>query len=213
MSKNLGGSSSKPGRHKSSVNITSATEHHLSRLLSMIGRFAEYEEFDHLKTVTSENLREALFGSKPSAVGLLAFHDGEYAGFAMFHSTYCGVRGRAGLILSSLYVEPEFRNEGVGTALLRQIAEIACERGYYRAEWSVRNWNDSAIGFFRAFGAEDPKDWKHLQLDEDALSSLAKRHARCVANTTPERQIWAEEVGRKEGGCDDEGNKQIRITA
>jgi ribosomal protein S18 acetylase RimI-like enzyme len=117
------------------------------------------------------------------------------------------------MFLSSLYVEPEFRDEGIGIALLKRVAAIASERGYHEAEWNVRSWNDSAISFFRAAGAEFPKGSPRFLMDEDALYCLARRGTEPTDDARPKHQAGGDEFSLKQGGRDENGHEQIRRTA
>jgi hypothetical protein len=58
--------------------------------------------------------------------------------------------------------------------LLSAVARIAIERGCGRLEWSVLDWNQPAIGFYKAHGARSLDDWTVYRIDDDALLSLAR---------------------------------------
>ena len=71
----------------------------------------------------------------------------------------------------------ERRGEGIGKALLVRLAQLAVERGCARMEWSVLNWNEPAIGFYRAIGAEARSDWTTFRLTGEPLTALATETA------------------------------------
>ncbi|HHH27326.1 MAG TPA: GNAT family N-acetyltransferase, partial [Polyangiaceae bacterium] len=71
------------------------------------------------------------------------------------------------------FVPVERRGKGIGRALLVRLAHLAVERGCARMEWSVLDWNEPAIGFYRALGAEPQSDWTTFRLTGDALAALA----------------------------------------
>jgi ribosomal protein S18 acetylase RimI-like enzyme len=63
----------------------------------------------------------------------------------------------------------------VGLALLKRLASIARERDYGRVEWSVLDWNDPAIGFYKKLGAIPMDEWTMFRLTGDAIGALADR--------------------------------------
>jgi RimJ/RimL family protein N-acetyltransferase len=68
---------------------------------------------------------------------------------------------------------PEFRGRGYGKALLARLAAIAVERNCGRFEWSVLDWNEPAIGFYKKLGARPLDDWTIFRVTGDALAKLA----------------------------------------
>ena len=96
-----------------------------------------------------------------------------YLGFALFFHNYSTFLGRPGIYLEDLFVKPEHRGQGVGRALLRFLARLAQERNCGRLEWSVLDWNESAIGFYKSLGAIPLEEWTIFRLKDEALSRLA----------------------------------------
>lgn len=143
-------------------------------LLGLIHELAVYErEPDQVKT-TSEQLATALFGPAPVAEAVLAEVEGEVAGFALFFTNFSTWVGRPGLYLEDLFVRESRRGCGVGKALLLHLAGIARERNYGRMEWSVLDWNQPAIDFYRSLGASGMDEWTVFRLDEQALARLGQ---------------------------------------
>ncbi|HYE58107.1 MAG TPA: GNAT family N-acetyltransferase, partial [Rhodothermales bacterium] len=131
----------------------------------------------HACRATDEALRETLFGAQPSAEVVIAEVDGSGgavpAGFALFFRSYSTFLARPGLYLEDLFVRPEYQGRGVGRALLVHLAGIAVQRGYGRFEWSVLDWNEPAIGFYKKLGAVPMDDWTVMRVAGDALLLLA----------------------------------------
>jgi GNAT superfamily N-acetyltransferase len=161
----------------SKVRIVPATEPDLPIILGMICALAEYEKLSHQVTATEAKLRETLFGIKPAAEVLLAHHDGECAGFAVFFATYSTFVAQPGLYLEDLYVKPHLRGQGIGVALIKHLAEIAVDRGYSRLEWGVLNWNQPSIQFYKKLGAVPMDDWTKYRLAGEALQEVARSTA------------------------------------
>lgn len=156
-----------------SVKIMSASDRHVPLILQMIRDLAEYERMSDQVVATEAGLHEVLFGPSPQAEVLIAYADDRPAGFALFFHNFSTFVGRRGLYLEDLFVKPEFRGLGVGRRLLTELARIAVQRNCGRFEWSVLDWNEPAIGFYRKLGAEMMKEWRIFRLKGDALKQLA----------------------------------------
>ncbi len=156
------------------LRIEKATSRDVPLILRFIKELAEYEKMLHGVTATEESLRETLFGPGPSAEVLLAYDDEEPVGFAIYFFNYASFVNQRGLYLEDLYVRPEARGKGAGRQLLSHLAHIAAERGCYRLEWAVLDWNEPAIGFYKRLGAHAMDDWTVFRLSGEALESLAQ---------------------------------------
>jgi len=153
--------------------IRDATPSDAAVVMALIRELAVYERLAHEVEGDVETLAEHLFGSDPAAHVLLAEDDGEPVAFALWFRSFSTFLTRPGLYLEDLYVRESHRGRGVGTALLRQLAAIAVERGFGRVEWWVLDWNEPAIGFYHAIGARPMDEWTTFRLDGDALHRFA----------------------------------------
>jgi len=158
----------------SAAEIRPATVEDVPLLLRLIGELAEYERLAHEAVATEEALRSSMFGARPYAEAVIADVDGEAAGFAVYFHTFSTFLGKPGLYLEDLYVRPTHRRRGVGEALLRSVASVACERGCGRLEWAALDWNTPAVDFYTSLGAEPLDDWTTFRVTEDALQRLAR---------------------------------------
>ena len=121
---------------------------------------------------TEEDLRDALFGERPVAEALLADCGDEPVGFALYFEIYSTFRGRRGIFLEDLFVEPRHRGQGVGSALLAATAKLAKERGGW-LQWLVLDWNEPAVAFYRRLGAARIEEWNSYRLQGESLERLA----------------------------------------
>jgi GNAT superfamily N-acetyltransferase len=142
-------------------------------ILRFVRELAEYEREPEAVVATEEMLQEALFGENPPAEAIIAELEGEAVGFALYFHTFSTWTGRPGLYLEDLYVTEAARGRGVGKALLRHLARIARDRGCPRFEWSVLDWNQPAIDFYRSVGAVGMDEWRIQRVTGDALDRLA----------------------------------------
>jgi GNAT superfamily N-acetyltransferase len=154
--------------------IRRAAEPDVPLIHAFIRKLAEYERLSHQVVSTEEQLRDALFGPRPVIETLLAFAGDEPAGFALYFETYSTFRGRRGIYLEDLFVEPSHRGRGIGAGLLAAVARLALERGGW-LQWLVLDWNQPAIEFYKRLGAGRVEEWNSYRLDGDALARLAGR--------------------------------------
>ena len=156
-----------------SANIRTASESDVPLIHRFIRELAEYERLLDEVTATEESVRATLFGARRFAEVLIAEDGAEPVGFALFFHNYSTFLSRPGIYLEDLYVRPEYRGRGYGRQLLARLARIAVERDCGRFEWAVLNWNDPAIGFYRAMGALPQDSWTVYRLTGQALRRLA----------------------------------------
>jgi GNAT superfamily N-acetyltransferase len=155
--------------------IRPATPDDLETIARLIRALAEYERLTHEVVLDEKILREHLFGPRPYAEVLLAEEAGEVVGFALFFHNYSTFIGKPTLYLEDLFVRPEHRGKGHGKALLQALARLALERDCGRLEWSVLNWNEPAIGFYRSLGAVPMHDWTVFRLTGAELRSVGQQ--------------------------------------
>ena len=142
-------------------------------ILAFIRELAVYEKLEHEAVATPALMERALFGERPAAEVIIAEADGQPAGFVLFFTTFSTFVGLPGLYLEDLFVRPAFRKRGIATTLMRHLARTAVERGYGRFEWSVLDWNEPAIRFYRSLGARPMNEWTVQRVDGAALRALA----------------------------------------
>ena len=158
----------------SDLDIRPATAGDVSTILSLIRELAEFERLAHECVATEDGLRETLFGPRQGAEVVIARLAGDVVGFALFFPNYSTFLGKPGLYLEDLFVRPKFRGQGFGEQLLRHLAQICLERNYGRLEWSVLDWNQRAISFYKALGAKPMDEWTVFRVTGEALEKLGK---------------------------------------
>ena len=140
---------------------------------ALITALAEYEREPDAVESTPDVIRRQLADPRPPFECLLAEADGEVVGFALFFPTYSTWLGRQGLWLEDLFVLESHRQRGIGRALLTRVAQLAVARGCGRLEWSVLDWNEPALAFYRRLGAVPLDTWTMHRVTGEALRSLA----------------------------------------
>ncbi|MBE9217107.1 GNAT family N-acetyltransferase [Plectonema cf. radiosum LEGE 06105] len=159
----------------SDLNLRLAQPKDCGVLFELIKGLAEYEKLTNAVTGSALQLQEHLFGSQKYAEAILAEYMGQAVGFALFFHNYSTFLTQPGIYLEDLFVLKEYRQQGVGKALLTKLASIAVERNCGRLEWSVLNWNEPAKAFYRHMGADILEDWRICRLTGDELKELGVR--------------------------------------
>ncbi|PTY08626.1 N-acetyltransferase [Opitutaceae bacterium EW11] len=155
------------------ISLRPAVAADVSVVLGFIRDLAKYEQLSSECQATEAQVRDTLFGENPAAECLLAFADGEPAGFAVFFGNYSTFLARPGIYLEDIFVKPAFRKRGIGRALLLHVAKLANDRKCGRLEWTVLDWNEPAIEFYRGLGAQQLDEWRIFRLSGPALAKYA----------------------------------------
>jgi GNAT superfamily N-acetyltransferase len=163
----------KKSRMHSELTLRPATPTDVSVLFDLITALAEYEKLAHVVTGSKEALKEHLFGSKPYVEAILAEYAGQAVGFALFFHNYSTFLAKPGIYLEDLFVIPEFRGKGIGKAILSYLAQLAISRDCGRLEWSVLDWNESAIAFYKRMGASILEETRICRITAESLTQLA----------------------------------------
>lgn len=143
-------------------------------ILGLIKELADYEHALDEVIATPELLAEWLFERKTCECLILST-EGEDVAMALFFHNFSTWLGRGGIYLEDLYVKPEHRGKGFGTALLAKLAQVALERGCGRLEWACLDWNAPSIAFYKSLGAQTMDEWTVYRLTGDTLEAMARR--------------------------------------
>jgi GNAT superfamily N-acetyltransferase len=155
------------------LRIEPATPADTPTILGLIKELAEFEKLLDQVIATEDRLRQSLFGAQRHAEVLMARLGTESVGFALFFHNYSTFRAQPGIYLEDLYVRPAHRGQGYGEALLAHLARLCVERQCGRLEWSVLDWNQRAIDFYKSLGAEPLAEWTMFRVTGEKLSQLA----------------------------------------
>ncbi|WP_295528679.1 GNAT family N-acetyltransferase [Novosphingobium sp. Chol11] len=156
----------------SNLSIRSAGPADLPLIAELIRALADYEQLADEVRFDEAVLGDRLFGARRYAEVLIGEVDGAAQGFALFFHNFSTFEGRPGIYLEDLFVQPAARGSGLGKALLAKLAALALERDCARLEWSVLDWNEPAIGFYRSLGAQMMDAWTVMRVDGAALAKL-----------------------------------------
>ncbi|MEK6647866.1 MAG: GNAT family N-acetyltransferase [Actinomycetota bacterium] len=155
-----------------SMAIRPALESDIPAIFRMIEGLAEYEKALGEVTATEQDLKETLFAQNPQIFCHVATVDSEVVGIAIWHLNYSTWIGKHGIYIEDLFVIPEERGKRHGLALLKELAQICIARGYERLQWSVLDWNEPSIRFYKSLGAFPLDEWTTFRISGDALKNL-----------------------------------------
>jgi GNAT superfamily N-acetyltransferase len=156
------------------ISIRSAVAEDLDLVIGFIRALAAYERLADAVVLDRSTLQNHLFGDKPMAEVLIGELNGAPHGFALFFHNFSTFEGKPGIYLEDLFVDPEARGAGLGKALLARLAQLAMARGCARLEWSVLDWNEPAIAFYKSLGATAMDEWTINRVDGAALAALSQ---------------------------------------
>src|SRR5262245_43670185 len=159
---------------QASFQIRAATRIDVPVILSFIKKLADYERLSHEVVATEEHLRETLFGRRRTAEVAIGYFKKEPVGFVLFFHNYSTFLGRPGIYIEDLFVDEAFRRRGFGRALLTYVARLAIERQCGRLEWSVLDWNEPAVNFYKKLGAVPMSEWTVFRVTGNNLARLAR---------------------------------------
>lgn len=154
--------------------IDFATEKDVPIIWGFIKDLAKYEKLESEVVATEDSLRKNLFGEKTFAEVLIAKENDFEVGFALFFHNFSTFLGKPGIYLEDLFVKENYRGKGYGKALLKKLAQITVERNCGRLEWSVLDWNEPSIKFYKNLGAVPMEDWTVFRVDKNSLLKLAE---------------------------------------
>ncbi|HXA33890.1 MAG TPA: GNAT family N-acetyltransferase [Acidimicrobiales bacterium] len=146
----------------------------LGSVVELVHELADYEREAESCTLVESQLEAALFGEAPSLFGHVAVVDHEVVGCSLWFRNFSTWHGVHGIYLEDLIVRSAHRGKGLGRALLVELARECTRRGYARLEWSVLDWNEPAIAFYRSIGAASLDEWSIFRLTDAALARLGE---------------------------------------
>ncbi len=162
-------------RANTAVTVRPARRDDVAVLVELVRELAVYERAPEEVELDEHRLAATLFRAAPEVFARVAELDGAIVGMAIFFRNYSTWTGRPGLYLEDLYVQPAHRRNGVGRALLGELARVAVAHGCARLEWSVLDWNAPAIAFYESIGAASRDGWTLYRISGAQLAELAAR--------------------------------------
>jgi ribosomal protein S18 acetylase RimI-like enzyme len=152
---------------KTQVVIRKATAADADAIGSMVAEFQAYlrglgdrAEFDF---GAAKYLRDG-FGDDPAFEGLVAETETGLDGYLLYHFGYDTDAGQRLVHIIDLYVREKSRHRGIGSALMKNVAEMGRAHGARAMFWSVFEANSAALRFYSALGAKPLKDLQFMSV-------------------------------------------------
>ena len=152
--------------------IREAKEQDAQLLFDLICGLAEYEKLRDQVEGDPETLRRNLFENRQANV-LIGEEKGIPVCFALYFYNFSTLQCKHGLYLEDLFVKPEYRGKGYGSAMLACLAHKAKEEDCGRFEWVCLDWNEPALKVYRGLGAVPLTGWTIQRLTGESLDALA----------------------------------------
>lgn len=152
--------------------IRYANESDVYRIHNLIVELAEYEKAADQVVATVDDIKELLFGGKDTGTGTphafchVVEVGNQVVGMAFWHLNVSTWRGKYGIYLEDLYVTPDYRQKGLGKALLQNLQKECDKKGYPRLTWQCLNWNTPSLDFYKSMGANVMEEWLTLRIEK-----------------------------------------------
>lgn len=137
-------------------------------IAAYIHKLAAFENLADTVKINEQTVRKDFFEQGLTGA-VIVEKDGTSAGFAVYYYIYSTFAGKPSLYVEDIFIDEQFRHQGLAHEVFRSLARKASERGCIRLQWSVLEWNTNAITFYRSIGGTHRKDWQtwYLELHAD----------------------------------------------
>lgn len=161
---------------KPDITLSPATPDDIHVIYDFIHEMSIYEKCEADFVTDEATLYKSLF-KQHAAECLLIRENGcdTVIGFTIFFHNFSTFVGKRGLYVEELYIVPEKRRKGYGTAVMHHLAQIAVERDCGRMEWICIDWNAPALSVYRSIGSIPMDEWTIQRMDEATLKKFAKQ--------------------------------------
>lgn len=149
------------------------SEEDIPVILEFIKKIATYEKMLDQVMATEEKLRESIFQNNRAHALLIEFNN-KIIGYIIYFFNFSTFIGRAGLYLEDIYIDPEYRGNGIGKEAFETLIHIAKEEKCERMEWVCLDWNEPSLKFYKSIGAEQMNEWIIHRLDKNAIDKVYK---------------------------------------
>ena len=164
------------GEHTLTIRVRKAERLDFDALITLIKALADYEKLDPPTEAAQKRLiRDGWPEHGPArfTAWLAEAHDpateaATAVGYAITFFTYSSFLARPTLYIEDIFILPDRRRDGAGSAIFQALTAEAKSEGCGRMEWVVLDWNTMAQNFYRKLGAKHMADWHCYRLALEA---------------------------------------------
>ncbi len=156
------------------ITVRKARTGDADQFITLVNELANYEKLSPPGRKEIRRLRRDAFGKNRKFELVMGFAGSRAVAYAVYFMTYSTFLAKPTLYLEDIFVLPEFRRAGVGTAIFSILGETAARRRCGRMEWSVLKWNEMALNFYGKIGAKELSEWTYFRMTEDNFSRLIR---------------------------------------
>ena len=154
------------------IQVRAATIADLDQILAFIHQKAAFDGFRDPVAATIATLQQTLFGDRPDAEVAFAEVNTIAVGFVLFSQTYSSFLAQPTIWIDDLFVQSDWRQRGIGTALLSYVAQLAKTRNCGRIEWTVAVNNAMGIQFYKQRGVQIREEVRLCRMTAEAMDCL-----------------------------------------
>jgi len=143
----------------------------LPQVLELVKELALFERAPHEVTNTVERMEFDGFGPNPIYGLFVAEHVDRIVGISIFYWRYSTWKGKR-LYLEDIIVTESERGKGIGKLLFEKTMQHALDENCTGMLWQVLEWNESAINFYKRYGAKLDAEWTNGSLEAEQIKAL-----------------------------------------
>jgi GNAT superfamily N-acetyltransferase len=142
-------------------------------VIALLREFAEFEKLTDYLQITEQRLADVVFGKDAFVECFVALDAGKLVAYAILYPNFASFRGQKGMYLEDIFIKADYRGNGLGEVMLREIAKLAHAQGCERLDFAVLDWNTPAIKFYEKHGAVRDEQERHFKFVDEAFRKLA----------------------------------------
>ena len=143
-------------------------------ILKLIHELAVFEKESEAVEINVQDLEIDGFGENPLFQVLVAEHDKEIVGMALYYYRYSTWKGKT-IHLEDLIVKSSMRGKNIGGSLYERVLKQGYKEKVRRVEWVVLDWNSPARDFYLNSGAKILNGWETVQMDSEGIHNFVTR--------------------------------------
>ena len=153
------------------VRIRKGAQEDMVAVHALIMELALYEREPNAVIISVDDLKRHGFSEQRFHCFVAEHKKSGIVGMALYYSRYSTWKGPT-LHLEDLYVKPEHRQAGLGIELFDKVVDEATKQNVGRMEWTVLEWNEPALNFYKKYNATLDSEWHLGTLTREQLNAL-----------------------------------------